>query len=93
MVHKPLGQRSHTPGAQKVYGTGASLRGRFSRDYVYEGWTIEQLTPNAISAIPFRRAILVLLDRWATHGTPPPPSLLPKTADGTLVTAEEALAR
>ena len=33
---------------------------------------IGQLTPNAISAIPFRRAVLVLLDRWTTHGTPPP---------------------
>jgi hypothetical protein len=54
---------------------------------------IGQLTPNAISAIPFRRAVLVLLDRWATHGTPPPPSLLPMTADGTLVTAEEVLAK
>ena len=31
---------------------------------------IGQLTPNAISAIPFRRAILVLLDRWATDGSP-----------------------
>jgi hypothetical protein len=54
---------------------------------------IGQLTPNAMSAIPFRRTALVLLDRWATHGTPPPPSRLPRTADGTLVTAEEALAR
>ncbi len=54
---------------------------------------IGQLTPNAISAIPFRRAIMVLLDRWATDGTPPPPSLLPSTADGTLVKAEEVLAR
>lgn len=54
---------------------------------------IGQLTPNAIPAIPYRRAILVMLDRWATDGTPPPPSLLPKTGDGTLITAEEALAR
>lgn len=29
-----------------------------------------QLTPNAISAIPFRHTVLVLLDRWAMHGTP-----------------------
>ena len=43
--------------------------------------------------IPFRRAIMVLLDRWATDGTPPPPSLLPSTADGTLVKAEEVLTR
>jgi hypothetical protein len=54
---------------------------------------IGQLTPNAIPAIPYRRAILVMLDRWATAGTAPPPSLLPKTGDGTLITAEEALAR
>jgi hypothetical protein len=54
---------------------------------------IGQLTPNAIAAIPYRRAMLVLLDRWATDGAPPPPSLLPKTADGTLITAGEALER
>jgi hypothetical protein len=54
---------------------------------------IGQLTPNAISAIPFRRAALVLLDAWATDGTPPPPSLLPAVANGTLVTAEEVLTR
>jgi len=54
---------------------------------------IGQLTPNAIAATPFRRAILVLLDDWATNGTPPPASLLPKTSDGTLVTAEETLAK
>ena len=54
---------------------------------------IGQLTPNAISAIPYRRAVLMLLDRWATDGTPPPPSLLPKTSDATLITSEEALAR
>jgi len=54
---------------------------------------IGQLTPNAISAIPFRRAVLVLLDAWATDGTPPPPSLLPAVANGTLVTAEEVLTK
>src|SRR5262249_10177219 len=54
---------------------------------------IGQPTPNAISAIPFRRAALVLLDAWATDGTPPPPSLLPMAANGTLVTAEEVLTR
>ena len=54
---------------------------------------IGQLTPNAMSAIPYRRAILTLLDRWATDGTPPPKSLLPKTSDGTLITWEEALAK
>jgi hypothetical protein len=35
----------------------------------------------------------VLLDRWATDATPPPPSLVPRTADDTLVTGQEALGR
>jgi hypothetical protein len=54
---------------------------------------IGQLTPNAISAAPYRRAVLTLLDEWCTNGTPPPASLLPKTSDGTLIPAEEALAK
>jgi len=53
---------------------------------------IGQLTPNSISAAPYRRAVLALLDRWATDGTPPPPTLLPRTADGTLVPASDVLA-
>jgi hypothetical protein len=53
----------------------------------------EKIYGTGASFIPFRRAVLMLLDRWATHGTPPPPSLLPKAADGTLVTAEEVLAK
>jgi alpha/beta hydrolase family protein len=52
---------------------------------------IGQLAPNAIAAVPYRRAVLAMLDGWATEGTAPPPSMLPKTSDGTLVTAEEAL--
>jgi hypothetical protein len=54
---------------------------------------IGQLTPNSMSSAPYRRAVLVLLDKWATEGTPPPPSLLPTVADGTLVAAEEVLAK
>ena len=53
---------------------------------------IGQLTPNAISAIPFRRAVLVMLDKWATDGQVPLKSLLPMTGEGTLVKAEEVLA-
>ena len=54
---------------------------------------IGQLTANDMSAAPYRRAALVLLDEWATNGTSPPPTRLPRTADGTLVPADEALAR
>ena len=35
----------------------------------------------------------MLLDEWATNGTSPPPSRIPRVADGTLVEADEALAR
>jgi hypothetical protein len=54
---------------------------------------IGQLTPNTMSASPFRRAMLVLLDDWATNGTPPPASLIPRISEGTLVKAEDVLAK
>jgi Alpha/beta hydrolase domain len=54
---------------------------------------IGQLTPNTMSATPFRRAMVVLMDDWATNGTPPPASLLPLSSDGTLVKAEDVLAK
>jgi hypothetical protein len=69
--------------------TGAPHMARPVHDPIWIG----QLTPNDMSAAPYRRAAIVLLDRWATDGTPPPPSLVPKRADGTLVTADTALAR
>lgn len=34
---------------------------------------------------PVARAMLVALDEWVSHGTPPPPSRHPRIADGTLV--------
>jgi hypothetical protein len=33
----------------------------------------------------FLRSLLVAMDRWVEHGTPPPPSRYPRLADGTLV--------
>lgn len=53
---------------------------------------IGQLTPNSMSAAPHRRACLVLLDEWATSGKAPPPTMIPKNADGTLIKADQALA-
>jgi hypothetical protein len=60
---------------------------------VHDPIWIGQLTPSDMSAAPYRRAALMLLDEWASNGTPPPPSLLPRRAEGTLVNGEEALAR
>ena len=51
-----------------------------------------QLQPSTIPYLPFQQALFVALDRWITDGTPPPPSVHPRIADGTLVgwTAGEA---
>ena len=69
--------------------TGAPHMARPVRDPIWIG----QLTANDMSATPYRRAAMVLLERWATDGTPPPPSLVPRVSDGTLVSAEAALAQ
>ncbi len=54
---------------------------------------IGQAPPNTIAPGPYLRACLVLMDRWATEGTPPPPSRIPRRADGTLTSHQEVLAR
>src|SRR5262249_3512185 len=67
--------------------TAAPHMARAMNDPIWIG----QLSPNSISATPYRRAVLVLLDKWATNGTPPPLSLIPRSADGSLTTAAEVL--
>jgi hypothetical protein len=54
---------------------------------------VSQQPLNVMTTGPFLRAALVLMDRWATEGTPPPPSRVPTRADGTLASPEEVLAR
>ncbi len=44
---------------------------------------------NTVATSAFFRANLDALDRWATDGTPPPPSRIPSVADGTLVPVEQ----
>jgi len=41
--------------------------------------------PNIVSTSMLFRAMLDAMDRWATDGTPPPPSRIPTRADGTLI--------
>ncbi len=48
-----------------------------------------KLLPNVVPTSCFFRALLDALDRWASDGTPPPDSRMPKRADGTLVRHEE----
>jgi alpha/beta hydrolase family protein len=42
---------------------------------------------NPLNSAPVQRALFLALDAWSTDGTPPPPSAVPKLADGTLVPA------
>ena len=44
---------------------------------------------NVVWTSMFFRAMLDALDHWASDGTPPPASRIPRRADGTLVTMEE----
>jgi hypothetical protein len=48
---------------------------------------------NPLNTTPLLRALLDALDAWATHGTPPPASLVPRRAAGTLVAAAEVQGR
>ncbi len=50
---------------------------------------VRQQPANVVSTSMLFRAMLDALDAWATHGKAPPPSHVPRRADGTLVTAEE----
>ena len=43
---------------------------------------------NPVSIGPVLRALVVAMDRWATDGTVPPPSQIPRSADRTLATPE-----
>ena len=44
----------------------------------------EQLS-NPLTPGAFLRALVVAMDQWITHGTPPPPSEYPRAGNGTLV--------
>jgi len=48
---------------------------------------------NPLNTTPLLRALLDVLDAWVTHGTPPPPSRVPRRADGTLISVAEVRAR
>jgi alpha/beta hydrolase family protein len=48
---------------------------------------------NVVDYAPLLRAMLVNLDRWVREGVEPPPSMFPRLADGTAVTAESTAPR
>ena len=48
---------------------------------------------NVVDYAPLLRAALTNLDRWVREGVEPPPSVFPRLADGSAVTAESTAAR
>ena len=56
-----------------------------------EGDFTQQL-PNQMATGPTLRAVLTAMDRWATDGTPPPASRVPRRAENTLAVPDEVLA-
>ena len=63
----------HGPGTVPLIDTDANTGARGTHGF------------NAADYSPLLRAALVNLTRWVTDGTPPPPSVFPRLADGTAV--------
>ncbi|WP_051684157.1 alpha/beta hydrolase domain-containing protein [Blastococcus sp. URHD0036] len=49
--------------------------------------------PHELDATPLLRALFLRLEAWVCDGVQPPPSRVPRQADGTAVSREEVLAR
>ena len=80
VVTDPTGQRgSAIPDDVRVYVFGGSQHGPATGPS-----NRGQLPPNPNVYQPFLEALFLAMDRWVTEGTPPPPSMHPRIADGTL---------
>ena len=75
-----LAGTQHGPGNLRLTDTGTADDSR------------GQHRPNSVDYRPLLRAALVHLDRWATAGQAPPPSLHPRLDDGTAVPPEHTTA-
>ena len=85
VVTDPAGERdSVLPPEVRVYVFGGTQHGPASGPSARG-----QLAPSPTPFRPFQQALFVALDRWITDGAPPPPSVHPRIADGTLVAWQE----
>ena len=71
----------HTPGALPPPAADPNTGGRGFHPF------------NVVDYAPLLRAALVNLDRWVSEGVEPPPSAVPRLADGTAVAAESTRER
>ncbi|MYI75909.1 MAG: hypothetical protein F4057_11605 [Acidobacteria bacterium] len=85
VVTDPAGERdSEIPPEVRVYVFGGTQHGPAARPH-----DRGQLPPSPTPFRPFQQALFLAMDRWITDGTPPPPSVHPRIADGTLVEWQE----
>ena len=85
VVTDPAGERdSEIPPEVRVYVFGGTQHGPAARPH-----DRGQLPPSPTPFRPFQQALFLAMDRWITDGTPPPPSVHPRIADGTLVAWQE----
>jgi alpha/beta hydrolase family protein len=71
----------HTPGSLPPPTADPNTGGRGTHPF------------NVVDYAPLLRAVLANLDAWVRDGVAPPPSVFPRLADGTAVTAESTAAR
>jgi hypothetical protein len=80
----PLGQRDvEMPSTARVYMIAGTQHGGRTGLSTAPGACANLKNPH--SPAPALRALLVALDRWVSDGVAPPPSRVPRIADGTLV--------
>lgn len=88
VVTDPLGETdTQVPAEVRIYVFGGTQHSPAT-----EPSTRGQQQPSPTDYRPFQEALFLALDRWVTDDTPPPPSVHPRIADGTLVgwTEDEA---
>jgi hypothetical protein len=95
LIHTdPLGERDlPSPEESRVYLFAGTQHGPgalpLNDQTAYGARTANAM--NTVNYLPLLRAALVNLERWATAGVEPPPSVVPRLADGTAITRERAL--
>ena len=80
----PLGERDvELPEGARVYLIAGTQHGGRAGMTADPGPAVNPRNPH--NPMPAVRALLVALDAWVAHGVTPPPSQVPRLADGTLV--------
>lgn len=88
LVHtEGAGKDIDCPDTVRIYSIAGAQHNTPYGDKARKQKTLHLTNPMTIG--PVLRALLVAMDRWATEGVPPPPSLVPRVSDGTLVAPDQ----